>query len=496
MVDRAARGAVFTPEPIGRALVAAALSGRPRPPRSVADPAAGDGRLLAAARRALDDVELYAADVDGAAWRRGPGGSLGSARFLETDVLVAPAPLWSDLPAGADLVIGNPPFLDQLDARSALDAAAREGLRRRYGDVVAGYTDLASLFLVAACEMAAEDGRVALIMPASFLSARDAEPARRRVLELGTLDGIWWGGDGIFEDADVQVCALVLDRSGPRRRHVRRWVGPRWHPVDPLDVDGDALRLAPSWGPLVAGLIDEDLPQVALASDAVLGDVAAVGAGFRDQFYGLAPLVTDIGGDPSGRTDGRAPLVTSGLVDPGRVGWGRRPARIAGRTWTTPGIDPADLPDGRLARWVAAQRRPKVVVASQTPVVEPVADPTGEWVPSTPVLSVHPGTASLWRCLAVLLAPPVSAWARAHAAGSALTSRAIRVSAPLLRAVPLPPDERAWSRAATVLERSHRGDGSPPDAVVEAATTMTAAYGCDPEADVWWRSRAGRLSPP
>ena len=32
---------------------------------------------------------------------------------------------------------------------------------------------------------------------------------------------------------------------------------------------------------------------------------------------------------------------------------------------------------------------PKVVVATQTRVVEAAVDPTGEWIPSTPVVSVH-----------------------------------------------------------------------------------------------------------
>ena len=55
------------------------------------------------------------------------------------------------------------------------------------------------------------------------------------------------------------------------------------------------------------------------------------------------------------------------------------------------------IPDEYLARWVA----------TQTKVVEAAPDPTGEWIPSTPVLAVHAETGDdLWRALAVLLAPP------------------------------------------------------------------------------------------
>ena len=56
----------------------------------------------------------------------------------------------------------------------------------------------------------------------------------------------------------------------------------------------------------------------------VLGvlEIATATAGFRDQFYGLIPFVRD------GPAD--APLVTSGLLDPGRSAWGERPARFGG----------------------------------------------------------------------------------------------------------------------------------------------------------------------
>ena len=83
----------------------------------------------------------------------------------------------------------------------------------------------------------------------------------------------------------------------------------------------------------------------------------------------LAVLAGDPGKSLLQRRDGLAPMITSGLVDPGRVAWGARTARIAGTRWTTPGIDPRVVPEGRLARWVAAQRPPKVLVASQTPVI-------------------------------------------------------------------------------------------------------------------------------
>ena len=67
--------------------------------------------------------------------------------------------------------------------------------------------------------------------------------------------------------------------------------------------------------------------------------------------------------------------------------------------------------DEPVRTWFEALLRPKVVVATQTKVLEAAADVRGEVVPSVPVISVVPhDERRLWHLLAVLLAPPVSAW--------------------------------------------------------------------------------------
>ena len=497
MDERRARGAVFTPGPIASALALAALDGR-RPPATVCDPAAGDGRLLAAvAERAAGPVRLFGADVEPV---EPPGGARSRASLVRADTLATGLSAWPDAPPqGFDLVVGNPPFRGQLADATALTSDERARLRGAFGDVASGYADTAATFLVAACTMAAPDGRVAMIMPLSFLSARDAGPARRRVLELATLEGVWVAGRSVFPDADVQVCAVVLDRSGRRRRRVRRWAGPAWTEAPPIEVDSDELLGAPTWAHLVAPLL-HDLPDAPLEGSGVLGDVVTATAGFRDQYYGLAPHLIELDGPVTGRTDGCAPVVTSGLVEPGRVAWGVVPTRIAKQVWDRPGVDPTALdPGSALARWVEERRRPKVVVATQTRVVEAAPDPTGEWIPSTPVVAVH-ATApdDLWRSLAVLLAPPVSVWALQHFTGAARSPGALKLSARQVLTIPLPGATAHWERAADLLHGSWdaRVGGCPPEAVTGAGRHMTLAYGCPPEVDVWWTSRSGILSAP
>ena len=109
---------------------------------------------------------------------------------------------------------------------------------------------------------------------------------------------------------------------------------------------------------------------------AILGDLATATAGFRDEYYGLRPAVVDA-------RDGDLPmLITSGLVDPGRVLWGERATRFDGRPFMHPRVDPAQL-GGRVGRWVHQRLVPKVVVATQTKVVEADAPQmTKTWVVS------------------------------------------------------------------------------------------------------------------
>lgn len=481
MDPRRSLGAVYTPLDVAGRLAERALDGCAV--ASVCDPAAGDGRLIDAVL-ARCDAAAFAADVAPTT----AAGRSGAATWSTADSLGRGLAVWPDAPRhGFDLVIGNPPFRGQLRAETWLDRADRAHLRARFGDVARSYTDTASLFLLAACEMASPTGRVAMIMPLSFLAARDAGPVRRRVLEMAALEGLWVAPEQVFPDAAVRVCAVVLDRSGPRRRPVRRWVGADFVDLPPVVVDSDVLGDGDTWSHLAAGAFG--VPEIDLATSGVLGSSATATAGFRDQFYGLAPLVREQEQLVSERA---AVMVTSGLIEPGRSVWGERATRIAGRRWERPVVDLGGLePSSALARWVAARRVPKVVVATQTRVIEAAVDPSGGWIPSTPVVSVHADGDHLWRVLAVLLAPPVTAWARTHVGGTALGADAVKLSASQVLAAPLPADARLWNDAAELLQASwsDAAGGVPIDVVVAAGELMTRAYGSGPEVMAWWVDR-------
>lgn len=506
LLDRGRRrrsGAFYTPPPIADGVVRAALDGHHGDVDRVCDPAAGSGAFLLAAARALVDRgadrhevvrdRLFAVDLDADAlavaaasltlwsWDGERCTAPAAGHLVPGDALHHP-------PHGGpfDLVVGNPPFLGQLTtatARTRDDAAA---LRRRHGDVAHGYADTAVLFLLAALDLAGPRGRVALIQPLSFLSVRDAGPVRRAVLERAALVGLWVSREPVFA-ASVRVCAPVLQPGGAPAA-VTRWVGPAFERAEPTALDPGAR----TWAPLaavVAGI--PDLPDTlgtsarkadVQASPKRVGDLATATAGFRDEYYGLVGHVVEDGGGPR--------LVTSGLIDPALCHWGRRPMQFARHRWHRPTVDVDGL-DRRIGAWVERQRVPKLLVATQTRVIEVVVDEDGALVPSVPVVAVHAPAERLWDLAAALSAPAVTAWALRTYGGAALSADAVKLAARQVLEVPLPGERPAWERGTAAFREAAAADDEDGwrAAMRRFGAAMNHAYGAGDDVLGWWEGR-------
>lgn len=414
-VARPDLAAHHTPPGLARRLTAIALEGAP-PGAVVADPACGGGaflvaagELLGGARRHIVEHQLAGADLDPLAVSTTRAAlALWSGGGVARHVVVADGLDHWRPPGSVDVVVGNPPF------RSPLTAGARAGR-------LAPYTDLAGHFVVAALELVRPGGAVLLLQPESVLAARDAGPVRAAVGD--DLAGLWVAGEPVF-DADVRVCALLVrpGPSAPQRGRIRRWRGTDVRSAGSTERD----PAAPTWAHLRPGAptaphTNGDQPTV--------GDLATAVAGWRDQYYALAAVVTE--GGPG------APLVTSGLVEPGRLVWGERPARIAGRRFHRPTVD-IDALDGRIRRWVDARLTPKVLVGTQTRCIEAAPDPAGTAVPLTPVVAIHPhDPADLDRIVAALTAPAATAWALRHYGGTGMRPDAVKLSASQVLQIPV-----------------------------------------------------------
>lgn len=456
-------GAWYTPAELVDALVDAVLPPgiRPGARLRVLDPACGDGRFLVEVSRRLAahgaEAELTGVDIDPGAVAAARS-ALPSARIVHDDSLTRD---WGD--EHFDVVVGNPPFLSQLSA------ATSRGGRSVHGG--GAYADAAAEFLALSSRLARSDGgRVGLVLPLAVLGTRDAGPIRAEVSRRGALRWLWWCVEPFFPDAAVHTCAVVVDNGGEPGL-VARCHGPSFAPAPPARPgDGD-------WAELVADGLG--VPELGpLESVGSLGDHATATADFRDQYYGLVGAVSD---DAAG-----SPLVTCGLIDPGVCRWGERTVRFARRVYQAPRVDLERLTPP-MQRWARARLVPKVLVASQTRVVEAVVDAAGEWLPGVPVVTVVPTRPEkLWAVGAVLSAPVASVWIARRAAGTGRSGRVVRVSATTLATIPWPKGSLTVA-AEALREGDVRGGGR----------AVLRAYGVDPDGSgarllEWWEPLAVR----
>jgi hypothetical protein len=212
--------------------------------------------------------------------------------------------------------------------------------------------------------------------------------------------------------ASVLVWAGVWEVGG-EPGPVRRSYGPDFTALEPVPMPT-------SWSGLLTG------SSPAAHDGPVLGDIASFTADFRDQYYGLVGAVGDDVDGP--------PLVTSGLIDPGRCHWGERPVRFAKQRFVAPRVALARL-SPTLQRWAAQRLVPKILIANQTRVIEAVHDAAGEWLPCVPVITCV--TAEPERVMAVLASPAANEWVHHQVAGSGLSAGTVRLSPRLLAAIPL-----------------------------------------------------------
>lgn len=527
--DRSARGAWYTPQPLVRGLVALATAdgygedgdgddSDGEPPSFVADPTCGGGAFLLAALDRL--VALGVEPVDAIARVAGLDIDAGAARVSrwsivlwaaangvavsvdEVDVSVGDALAgypahWPDV----GLIVGNPPFATPLRTGAVPPEVA--AFRRGREDLLGPYTDLAAMHLLAAVESRGPGSAVALVQPQSVLSGRDSRALRDHCDAIAPVHGMWAAREAVF-DAGVRACAALLRPGSAEPETVVLASGPE------VVVVGKERYRPSSWpGYAARALGAPALPGALLAlepderADARLGALATATAGFRDEYYGLVAACSEWEGAPAEEPNH---LLTVGAVEPLASKWGVEPCRFGRRSWIRPWIN-VELLDGKVGSWTERQLHPKVVLATQSPILEPLIDRDGTLVPATPLIAVHGAADDLSLIAAVLLGPPVVAWAWQRWFGAALAVDALKLAARQVLELPLPTDRDLWHSAAAIIDSSEHGQallgsGSSGSAATaqgwsvacEVAAVMNRAYGADQAVLDWWLGRAGRRS--
>ena len=247
---RRARGVYFTPAPlareVARAVLAPLVAGSG--PLRILDPAAGDGRFLAAAR----DVVAAAGAADRAVLvgvERDPAlAAAARARVPGARIVVGESLLEAPPEAGAaDAVIGNPPYVRSIRLRRA-DPALWTALRGRLAATSHGEWDLYAAFIERALDWVRPGGRVGLVVPSRWLTAAFAARLRAHLAAAGAVRAIVdFGAEQVFPGATTYASVILLERSLPL-------------PLPLPDLSISVARLSPS------GWDTGTLPAASLAS--------------------------------------------------------------------------------------------------------------------------------------------------------------------------------------------------------------------------------------
>lgn len=213
------RGGYYTPAPLARFLVGWGLQD---PPRSVLEPACGDGALLRPLLEAsrcparLDAAELCPEAADAvepvltALRARGV-----DARLHRIDTLNPPP---GALPDAVDLVLGNPPYIRYQYVAPAVAAGGRRVVEAA-GLRFTRHTNAWMPFLLDGLSRLAPGGRLAMVLPAELLQVAYAAPLREHLLrqplelELLTFRSL------LFPGLSQEVVLLLARRvaQGPAR---------------------------------------------------------------------------------------------------------------------------------------------------------------------------------------------------------------------------------------------------------------------------------------
>jgi adenine-specific DNA-methyltransferase len=213
-------GQVATPGPIAALMAKWVMAARPR---TVLDPAAGLGALLAACRNLDRHAALVGVERDTGTLQRAKTTAPRGAKLILADYL--------KLDAGRfEGIIANPPYVKA--HRLGYSERDWRCFEERLGTSLDRLTNLYALFLLKIWEDLAPRGRAAVILPAEFLNANFGEEIKERLVEAMHPAAlvVFTPSVNLFADVLTTSAIVFLEKCRPAR--VAGWI----KRVDSLEV--------------------------------------------------------------------------------------------------------------------------------------------------------------------------------------------------------------------------------------------------------------------
>ena len=319
--------------------------------------------------------------------------------------------------------------------------------------------------------------------PMSFLATRDSESVRRVLAGSPSISSIWVCSEKVF-DAAVQVTAISITLGKPTET-IKIYSGRSF------DYVGDTKTFTatePTWSRAMTAA--RRFPVALLQSQGRLCDIAEITGDFRDQYYGLADAVVE---NPTPTAE-QMKLATVGLIDPGLFAWGQTSTRFTKKPFTFPVVNLEKL-EPKITEWVNSRRRPKVIVATQTKILECFVDEVGDVLPSVPLSTINSAPEMIWHIAAMLSAPPISLLACERHFGAGMSADVLKLGARDLLDLPLPQNKEPWDSAALSFKALQNAESITDrrNIMTKIGRLMCEAYGVNDDAVLrWWVGRLPR----
>ncbi len=122
---------------------------------------------------------------------------------------------------GFGVVVGNPPFLNQLESATVGSREDAGHLRSVSEGVISGYADAAAAFLLLASRIARAEGRFALVLPRTLLSSRDGGALRSHLASTHSVEHLWVSDGNVFA-ASVYTCVVSCRKRATTAHEISR----------------------------------------------------------------------------------------------------------------------------------------------------------------------------------------------------------------------------------------------------------------------------------
>lgn len=277
---------------------------------------------------------------------------------------------------GFDVVLGNPPFGNAIEGSTARNEKATIYFSHVFDRIARGAYDNANLFFGRALQVVKNQGTLGMICPRATASGKSSASLREELDVHAPIQTLWCPDDAtLFGNASVFVC-LIAARKGVRAPLIQVSTDPPGASFKFREVKLPPVGSSYTWWELLTASGNKlDISSDCIPLDKAVEMWAGCTTGVA---YELAPLVHEADKDQELR------LVTTGAIDRFKCRWGTTRIRYLKRDYDRP-VWPEQGPNGVL-RARDKQRRPKLIVAGLSRVIETILD---EWGNLGGVVSTH-----------------------------------------------------------------------------------------------------------